>query len=503
MSQNMNMIKLSCRNSILLFLIIISINLYSQKQDRIWLFADSAGIDFNDLSNPVPINCNISEPCFLSFSSIANNQGQLLFYVAGIDLSPKAVCVFDKNGNPMLNGDTLIGDPFVGQGCMIIPFSSDTNKYYVFVSDRNGAIGNSMHYSIVDMSLNGGLGSLISRDNLLLPDHVNEKLNAVKHANGRDWWVIVQSCNTDSLFHKFLISNDTILGPYDQFIGSGNNRDKWMGQMIFSKDGSKVVVAAENATLDIFDFDRCSGELYNYRAAGEGVFSEENAYFGCSISPDGKVLYTSSDYPNHKNVYQYDLTSNNIISTKQTIISIPDTGVLHYHNIGQHLLGPDNRIYVMRGTGFHGIDTDNYYTHHMDVILQPNLLGTSCNFQLFYFDLGRGRNILGLPTMLNYNLGPVSGSVCDSLYNGIEEEKELKDYIEIFPNPFENIITIHSLYSITGKIIIQDELGKIIFIEKFEGNKSFDTSFLNKGVYVVKVETSKQVFFERMIKINY
>jgi hypothetical protein len=276
-----------------------------------------------------------------------------------------------------------------------------------------------------------------------------------------------------------------------------------MGQMIFSKDGSKVVVAAENATIDIFDFDRCSGELYNYRAAGEGVFSPSNAYFGCSLSPNGNVLYTSTAYPDNKIVYQYDLTSPNIISTKKTIIFYPDTGQLHNVYIGQHLLGPDGKIYLTKNAGFSGVNTDTYYTQHMDVILNPDQLDSLCNFQSFYFNLGSGRSIAGLPTMLNYNLGPVSGSVCDSLFNGIEEEKELKDIIEIFPNPFENNITIHSLYSITGKIIIQDELGKVIFIEKFEGNKSYDTSFLNKGVYVVKVETSKQVFFERMIKINY
>jgi hypothetical protein len=204
MGQNMNMIKSYCRNNVLIFLLFITSNIAAQKQDRIWLFADSAGIDFNDLSNPTAINCNIGTPCFLSFTSIADRQGQLLFYVAGVDLSFTSIRIYDKHGNTMLNGDTLIGYPWIGQGCMIIPFSSDTNKYFVFISNREGGVGNSMRYSIVDMSLNGGLGLVISRNNLLLSDYINEKLNAVKHANGRDWWVMVQSCNTDSLFHKFL-----------------------------------------------------------------------------------------------------------------------------------------------------------------------------------------------------------------------------------------------------------------------------------------------------------
>ena len=342
----MDMIKSYYRSSIVIIFFTLSLNCFAQKQDRIWLFADSAGIDFNDLTNPVAINCNLSNPDLTAFTCIADNQGQLLFYTGGVDLSIRPMRIFDRNGNVMQNGETLLGYPWVGQGNMIIPIPTDSNKYYVFIADENGAIGNSIYYSIVDMSLNGGLGSVISRDNLLLADHVNEKLNAVKHANGRDWWVIVQSTNTDSLFHKFLISPNGVFGPYDQFIGSGDNRHKAFGQMIFSKDGSKLVAASANSTIDVFDFDRCTGNLYNYRGAGEGVFTQQNRYFGCSISANGNILYTSSVWYEYKNVYQYNLTASNILASKQTIISFPDTGQLQYLSMGQQLLGPDDKIYI-------------------------------------------------------------------------------------------------------------------------------------------------------------
>ena len=63
----------------------------AQKQDRIWLFSDSAGIDFNDLSNPVAIRSNISDPCLTNFTSIANGQGDLLYYTSAVELSLNAV----------------------------------------------------------------------------------------------------------------------------------------------------------------------------------------------------------------------------------------------------------------------------------------------------------------------------------------------------------------------------------------------------------------------------
>ena len=496
------MIKSFYRNSVVIILFAFSLNCFAQKQDRIWLFADSAGIDFNDLQNPVAISSNIANPCGVSFTSIADRSGQLLFYSAGVDLSVRPMRIFDRNGNVMQNGETLLGYPWVGQGNMIIPIPSDSNKYYVFIADINGSIGNSIYYSIVNMSLNGGLGSVISRDNLLLTDHVNEKLNAVKHANGRDWWIVVQSTNTDSLFHKFLITPDSILGPYDQFIGSGDNRNKAFGQMIFSKDGSKLVVASENSTIDVFDFNRCTGNLYNYKAAGEGVFTQQNRYFGCSFSPDGNVFYTSSIWYEYKNIYQYDLTASNIKATKQIIFSYQDTGQYQQLEMGQHLLGPYDKIYITKGAGFTGTNTDTYYTHHMDVILDPNQLGTACNYQPSYFDLGRGRTIQGLPTMVNYNLGPVVGSNCDSLTNGITEPIDDKKLFQIYPNPFEDVITIHSIYPINGKLIIFDEFGKVLFVEKFSENKTFNLSFLSAGIYFFSIETEKKVFKEKFVKMK-
>jgi hypothetical protein len=313
------MVKLFYKKSFVLIFALISLNTTAQKKDRIWLFADQAGIDFNDSLNPVSITSNITNPCLTSFASISNDQGNLLFYTGGIDLSHTSMQIFDKTGNVMQNGNSLKGYPSVCQGSMIIPFPLDTNKYYVFIADRDGILGNKIYYSIVDLSQNNGLGSVISRDNILLNDHVNEKLNAVKHANGRDWWIIVQSTNIDSLFHKFLITPTNVLGSYDQTIGSGDNLNKYHGQMIFSKNGNKLGLVSSNSTVDIFDFDRCTGELYNYKNVGEGISTLPNSYFGCSFSENGNVFYTSSIWYEFKNTYQYDLTAPNINGTKQLI----------------------------------------------------------------------------------------------------------------------------------------------------------------------------------------
>jgi len=496
------LVKLFCKSNLIAILILFNLKSEAQKRDRIWLFADRAGIDFNDLSNPIAITSNITDPCLNSFTSIADSSGQLLFYCASVYLTSKAMFVFDKNGNTMQNGDSLFGYPWVCQGSMIVPFPNNNNLYYLFTADRTGAMGNYLYYSIIDISLNGGLGSVISKNNLFLTDYVNEKLNATKHANGRDWWLVVQSTNTDSLFHKFLITPSGILGPFDQKIGSGNNRDKFHGQMIFSRNGNKLGLVSPNSTIDFFDFDRCTGELYNYKSAGEGVISYPNYYHGCSFSANGNVFYASSIWYEYKNIYQYDLTANDIRASKQLIYSYPDTGLIQYLEIGMHLLGPDEKIYIAKGKYFGAPNWDSYYTHHMDVIANPDNFGPTCNYTSNSFDLVTGKTTQGLPTMLNYNLGPVVGSVCDSLTNNIPGIITNDRLFTVYPNPFENEITIHSLYSIAGKLIIQDEIGKIIFSEKFEGNKTFETSFLKSGIYFVKIETNNKTYIEKIIKLN-
>ena len=49
---------------------------------------------------------------------------------------------------------------------------------------------------------------------------------------------------------------------------------------------------------------------------------------------------------------------------------------------------------------------------------------------------------------------------------------------------------------------VQDELGKILFEEWFNENKTFDLSFLSAGIYVVSIESGKDIFKKKFIKIK-
>jgi hypothetical protein len=165
------------------------------------------------------------------------------------------------------------------------------------------------------------------------------------------------------------------------------------------------------------------------------------------------------------------------------------------------LLGPDDKIYLTKTDYFGAPIEDTYYTSHMDVILNPNGLDSACDYRSFYFDLGSGHTMQGLPTMVNYNLGPVAGSICDSLSTSVFET-ETEKYFELFPNPFSDKLILRLLNSSQGIFTLHDQLGKIILREKFSGERTFNLAMLTAGVYYVRVEIDGKDFNAKVVKVS-
>ncbi len=169
---------------------------------------------------------------------ICDRQGNLLFYSNGIYIAN----VLDdtmQNGlglnpsffttNHTAHGLTL------PQGNLIIPFPDDSMKYYLFhqtIDDFYSYASLYLYYSVIDMSLDGGLGAVIQKNTVLLNDSiVPGKITAVKHANGRDWWVIVHQFHS-GIIYKYLVTPQGIQGLLQQNLFT--TRDIGAGQAVFS-----------------------------------------------------------------------------------------------------------------------------------------------------------------------------------------------------------------------------------------------------------------------------
>ena len=143
----------------------------SQQQAAIWYFGDRAGLDF---TTGVPIVLNDGaldtlEGC----ATISDAMGNLLFYTDGST-------IWGSNHIPMPNGAGLLGDSSSSQSAIIVPAPDNVDIYYVFTVTFQ-AYPEGANYSVVDMSLNGGLGDVVTK-NVALFAPAAEKLTAVQHA---------------------------------------------------------------------------------------------------------------------------------------------------------------------------------------------------------------------------------------------------------------------------------------------------------------------------------
>ncbi|MGB4929786.1 MAG: T9SS type A sorting domain-containing protein, partial [Chitinophagales bacterium] len=143
------------------------------------------------------------------------------------------------------------------------------------------------------------------------------------------------------------------------------------------------------------------------------------------------------------------------------------------------------KIYFIIG---YNLIPNNIYTYknmNLCVINEPNLLGDACNIDTSTIWLGGRRAITGLPNMVNYSLGAIPGSECDTLgVNVITLEH--KEIFSVFPNPTTDILHIN--YSGTENVFytltITNATGAEVFkLQNFNSNKEINVKSFPAGVY--------------------
>jgi len=418
---------------------------------------------------------------------------------------PELMKVFNKDGAVMENGDSINSDYSETNGMMIIPFPDDSNKYYLFHL-LHISFQSKLYYSVIDMSYNNGLGKVTSK-NIPLPisanDSLCEKLAAVKHGNGNDWWLLCHSYGNDH-FYEFLISDSGISAPILRTAGSclclGDLNI--IGEMCFSKDGCKLLNVT-TSLADVLSFDRCAGELSSLIELNTSINPDYPFYYGCSFSPSGRFIYVSNfqDWmaTNNNRLYQLDLQAPDILASKYMVYEGPSGN--NYAGIGQHQLGPDDKIYISFAHSLPYYPTNADSTNlRVSIIDYPDSAGLTCNFIPFTFYLNGRMMGGGLPNMPNYNLGAIEENGCDSLENEIASLSS-NFHFDLFPNPALSQLTLYSNFNGAKSLIIQNIFGQIVFSKKFSLTEAvIDVSELPAGVYLVTVKSSEGVFSKKVVK---
>ncbi|KGE89734.1 hypothetical protein IX84_01525 [Phaeodactylibacter xiamenensis] len=277
--------------------------------------------------------------------------------------------------------------------------NSTTNSFPDLTPISNIA-GEDLLFSVIDLLENNGLGKVILRKEEALQDTLDfGKLSACRHANGRDWWIIVARY-TFNEFHRFLLTPTGL-----EWVGTQQIGDKVIiggGQAFFTPDGNKhirynSVGGGEQDNLSIFDFDRCTGLLSNPR---QEAFDQFGGGGGAAVAKGSRYLYLGAGI----HLYQYDLWAADILSSR-TLVAEYD-GFIDFNPTTFHSSqrGPDGKIYICGGFG----------TRYMHVIHNPNAPCPDCRIEQRGIELPTF-NLGSVPNYPNYRLGPIDGSPCDTL----------------------------------------------------------------------------------------
>ncbi|MBL0339588.1 MAG: hypothetical protein IPP71_00960 [Bacteroidetes bacterium] len=221
-------------------IILLSCNFLQAQRGNIWCFGDSAALDFNNLSGSVATNSSVVSRG--SCVSIADTSGDLLFYgnADGNSGGFFSGLIWNRNHDVMMGGDSVAGSGWY-QEMVIVPNPSDDSSYYVFSIGVTFQFG--LMYSIVDMRGDGGLGAVTQKNVQLLNFLMVDCILAVKHGNGRDWWIIVRKSpvpfpgNDNNSWYSYLISPTGITVMPTQNVGTLNGTNT--GRLSINSVGNK------------------------------------------------------------------------------------------------------------------------------------------------------------------------------------------------------------------------------------------------------------------------
>ncbi|WP_323789447.1 PKD domain-containing protein [Psychroserpens sp.] len=295
-------------------------NTSNQKINDTWVFGQNKW-NFDDSTTNGFTNTQISHYIKYASASISDrNTGNLLFYSDGIT-------VYDSFNNIMSGGNELFGDSSTdtvleefyanasicggtgfSQNTLILPKPGTDNIYYLFSSSHINSNYNDcingiyydqdfnfgLRYAEIDMTANGGLGAVISKNNII-SNAISTGLTSALSGDNESFWLL-SSMEGDLYAFKvddsgIHVDNPVITSTVDNIWGSLKVSPDW--SLLYNR-------------YYLYNFDNSTGIISNpnYMLSGLST-ADEIAYKNTAISislaefsADSRMLYFISAIPN-------------------------------------------------------------------------------------------------------------------------------------------------------------------------------------------------------------
>ena len=236
----------------------------------------------------------------------------------------------------------------------------------------------------------------------------------------------------------------------------------------------------------VFDFDRCKGELSNVKHIPLPVpYDSIVSSTGIAVSPNSRFMYLMT----LNNIWQYDLTVPDIENSKIKVAE-RDNWIDPFYQVGTHFyqsqIGPDGKIYVFPP----GARRD------FTAIDNPDVKGVGCNVIQHKYYKDNYHFYAQPPRFPNFRLGPEVGSSCDTITTSIKSPELIGKFV-LRPNPAAEYtvadISVHD-YSdaMRLEIAVSTLDGQILNtyqIPPYAALQRLETSQLPNGLYFVTLKS--------------
>lgn len=368
--------------SFVLVLLVVSLIARAQGSSSRWYFSYGAGLTITSTTAVAASGGQITSTTS-GCASIADTSGNLLFYTDGMT-------VWNQFHNAMPNGTGLLGNNSI-QSALILQKPGSNNLYYLFTCEVGGANAG-LRYSIVDMSLVSGTGSVTVKNAQLYNFAVGSNLAATRHCNGTDYWIVGSGLTGVVSFSLTQNGVSTVNLSNGSVAGSVSIKFSPNGKLLASVSNyTQVFSPTLRHVISINEFNTSTG-LASVSSTNVAYVPNQSTWFypvnklySCEFSPNGRYLY--SVYTNA--LHQFDLCAPLYINFPNPLIAA-NTGTTETSAIGGLQLAPDGKIYVAR-TG------QNY----LGVINDPDMPGNACNYNSQGAALGTATCAISLPNLIN------------------------------------------------------------------------------------------------------
>jgi len=489
-------------------LLFLSLVLFAQKEDFNWILGS---VNYNDsLFATANINFNVHPPVieyidkrpgfnFVS-SSLSDSTGDIICFTNGVNIYNNKFEAIE-NGNDMQDSDDYPFG-FIGtQSTIILPvghqeFVLISGKIKYYNNAQGGLLGGFLpvFFYKFNFEVAPERGEVIVRESPVFSDTVNfHGMTAVRHANGRDWWVTLIKNDSNKYYKLLVTSRGAEVYDYQKI---GKTISPGWDHAVFSPDGKWYIryswwgntITESRSSIYLYNFDRCSGTLSNFQS----YELKDNGPGGVAVSPNSRYLYVS----NWDTIFQYDLKAPNIFET-ETIVAAYDG---FKGEDGRPVrfftpqLAPDNRIYLC---------VPNVPSRYLHYIEYPDSAGLACKVVQHGMKLPV-YNSNTLPNLPYFRLYEEKGGPCDTIWEG---EPDDFTRIKIQPNPGSDEVLLSMpgdglpysgtlrMYTATGTMAVQMEVPlKTQFI-------TVNTTTLANGLYFYELSLNgKQIALGKWVK---